>query len=129
MNLFAISTKVNINSSVVKTSIYPIPLEERQGAMMYFRDCLTVRKTVPPISLTKTIIDFGRIQKSSKVRKFSGHTTSITNHTKNAIEVKWFDGKSHIKAMQKKNIIHGYNLAYISTYIASSQFFRLDTVQ
>lgn len=93
VQLFGISTNKDVNFDRIRLNLYPIPAEDRKGYPLFFRDSPVARKSTPVVSLSKKLIDFGRVLKFEKVKVRSGRTLTLTNHSNNDLNIQWFGRK------------------------------------
>lgn len=73
-------------------------IEGNNGFEGYLQDVVTVRKDIPPVSLSENNIDFGGVIPGDKYNKLckaancSTMVTCLTNHLNQEIEIVWQKG-------------------------------------
>lgn len=76
-----------------------LPIEEKTGFGGYLRDSATVKKQIPPVSLSENYLDFGKVipdegyDSICHARNCLTLVTCLTNHLDKEIEVTWETGE------------------------------------
>ncbi|CAG9819027.1 unnamed protein product [Phaedon cochleariae] len=99
IDLFGVNSE---ETSDVTFKPYLFPFEETIGYGAYLRDTVNVRKTVPPVSLTKCNIDFERLFLEKNKANIATQATSLTNHMKKDIEVNWIEDDQVFRVFPKR---------------------------